>query len=209
MKTILRLSLISMLIFFGCDQQSDLISSFESIESGSSSDILPDIPVEIELKRLKYVDGADNAFIPLNLPASEIPNLGKSKVIDGKHGGIIKINYEFHSDDNNEISIRAQLDIPKDAFDGEQLISMMLHNDIGAVSFYPHTVFDKPVKFSMKYKGIDLSTVNPDSVDFIFQDYDGSTEQINYKNLIVKPDKGELELKNAELHHFSRYGWIR
>ena len=70
-------------------------------------------------------------------------------------------------------------------------------------------VFDKPVKLNIRYTGIDLSNINPDSVDFIFQNYDGSTEQIEYTYLIVEPNEGRLELKRAKLHHFSRYGWIR
>ena len=86
---------------------------------------------------------------------------------------------------------------------------MVLHNDIGIIEFYPKLVFDNPVLLSVKYKNIDVSEI-PDDIDFIFQDYDGSIEQINYDRLHVGRGPSKyLDLKLAELHHFSRYGWLR
>ena len=99
--------------------------------------------------------------------------------------------------------------IPIGAFTGVKDISMRFKNENATISFYPHIVFKKAVKLNIRYTGIDLSDTDTDSVDFVFQNEDGSTEQIDYKALYVEPAEGKLELKEAKLHHFSRYGWIR
>ncbi|MHA2101286.1 MAG: hypothetical protein ACW99A_21705, partial [Candidatus Kariarchaeaceae archaeon] len=92
---------------------------------------------------------------------------------------------------------------------GVEEISMIINNEIGTISFYPHMVFNIPAGFNLRYAGLDLSDIDPDSVDFIFQNYDGTTEQINYEEIIVKVDVGVLSVVKGRLNHFSRYGWVR
>lgn len=219
MKTIITISLLSILIFFGCDQQSDITSSLSDspdqqlikISSPGSSDDVNDRDLRLHRdESVLYDPGTDEVFIPLGLPESELPHLIKSKVIEGDDGGRIKINYSFETSPGDTISICAKLVFPEDAFnDDEREFTMVLHNDFGRVSFYPHMDFNKPVKFSVTYTGIDLSGVDSNLVDFTFQNYDGSTEQIEYREIRVNVEEGVLELERAKLHHFSRYGWIR
>ncbi len=204
MKHLLILSLLLGFFFsFGCDQGSDL-TSFEYDSTAQD-------------KVDTYPPGAESVFIPMNLPPSEIPNLTVSKVIDGQSGGYIETYFEYDDGPgpgdgprhNNDIILYARLDISPNAFNGSETIWMIIDNEIGSISFYPHIVFNTPVNLDLIYRGIDLEGIIPNSVDFIFQNFDGSTEQLTYASIVVDPDEGYLALDDAKLHHFSRYGWTR
>jgi len=228
MRIIYTLSLVSLLFFFGCDRDSGIISPVSldnsPVYDGSKSQIIDVIespkfnPTEYDETSQDIADlypsgvypsGSDSIFIStLNLPPSEMPNLVVSKVIDGNQGGNIAFDYEYQTTAGDIISIWANLFIVDESFVGIEEISMIIDNEIGTISFYPHIVFEIPAIFDAKYTGIDLSGINPNSGDFIFQNYDGSTEQINYQEIIVKPVEGQLEVKKAKLNHFSRYGFV-
>jgi len=156
-----------------------------------------------------YPPGSDDIFIPLGIPESELQNLVKTKVIDGFYGGKIEINHSFETSVGDTITIWARVNFPPRSFNGVEEISMILNNEIGTVSFYPHMVFNIPAGFNLRYAGLDLSDIDPNSVDFIFQNYDGTTEQFNYEDIIVKVDEGVIRLLKGRLNHFSRYGWVR
>ena len=203
MKYLLTLTLFSMLLFFGCDHNSGITS-----------------PVSIDIPKddiISYPPGADSIFIPMNLPPSEIPNLVASKVIDGQSGGYIEIYFEYDDcscpgegpRDNDDITLYARLDISPNAFNGSKEISMVLNNEIGTISFYPHIVFNTPANLDLIYSGIDLEGIIPNSVDFKFQNIDGSTEQLTYASIVVDPDEQYLSLDDLMINHFSRYGWTR
>ena len=120
----------------------------------------------------------------------------------------IYFNYEYQTKEGNTITIWAKLYIPNGAFDGVEEISMIVNNEFGTISFYPHIVFSDSADFDVTYTGIDLSGINPNSVDFIFQNYDGSPEQINYDEITAMISEGKLELIKAKIPHFSRYGFV-
>ena len=205
MKYLIKLFLLLILIFFGCERGGDITSP----ENESNSvQILPDIPDSVEVIPWPYPPNSDSIFIMVNLLPPEIPNLEESQIIDGEAGGRIDLNYEYQDSLNNTISIYASLEFPKDAFVGTKEITMTLNNDNGTVSFYPHMVFDNPVDYTIEYRGIDLSSIDPHSVDFIFQNYGGPIEKIYYTELRVDVGSGELDLNKAHLYHFSRYGFV-
>ena len=155
-----------------------------------------------------YPPGADSIFIPLNLPPSEIPNLRVSKVIDGNDGGKIEFDYEYQTKDGNTITISAELEFEDGAFDGIEEIWMIFNNETATISFYPHLVFNEEVELEVEYTGIDLSGFNPNTVDFIFQNYDGTIENVEYDEIEIDVSNGTIELDDAELTHFSRYGFV-
>ena len=142
------------------------------------------------------------------LPASEIPNLKVSKVIDGDRGGEIEFDYEYQTLKGNTITISAELEFDKGAFDGVKEISMIFNNENATISFHPHIVFDKEVEFEVEYSGLDLTGYNPDSIDFLFQNYDGTTENVEYDEIEINVSAGTIEVEEVELEHFSRYGFV-
>lgn len=157
-----------------------------------------------------YPPGADSIFISMGLPSNVIPELEKSKVIDGSSGGLLEIYFE-HSDENISIKIDASLTIPPGAFSGSERIWMVLNNETGTIWFYPHLVFSIPVQFDIIYEGVNLFGSNPNNIDFIFQNNDGTIEQVNYTKIVVYEEQEGyyLRLMEGMLNHFSRYGWSR
>ena len=86
----------------------------------------------------------------------------------------------------------------------------MVIDDInGTVTYSPSMNFDKPAILDLKFEGVDLTGVNRDSVDFVYIDYDGLFNPVEYKEIKVDVAKGVLELVDGLIPHFSRYGWGR
>ena len=216
MKIFLSISLFTLLLFTGCDSEFDLTSPMNGLTKLTSEEPLPeDIINDLQCiyprednNRL-YPPGSDSIFIPVNIPSVMSPQLRVSNVIDGIIGGVLTINFEYYVTELNVIKINASLIFLPGSFDGSKEISMVMDNTIGTISFYPHMVFDIPAQLNLVYTGINLSEVNTNSIDFIFQNDDGLTEQVNYDAIKVLPEVGYLELINASLEHFSRYGWTR
>ncbi|UCH66356.1 MAG: hypothetical protein JSW63_04300, partial [Ignavibacterium sp.] len=77
------------------------------------------------IHRNAYLPGADSIFASIKLPASEIPNLMVSKVIDGVNGGDLQLNYEYITSNGDTIKIIASPGIPAGAFNGLNEISMI------------------------------------------------------------------------------------
>ena len=210
---LIAFGLIVLLLFNGCDQESGIttplsITSKQTFVPASAEDVIIvehySYPKEDDEN---YPPGADSIFIMSKLLPPGIPDLMQSEIIDGVNGGRIEID-SLIIIENYTIDIRARVDIPSGAFDGITEISMLLNNKIGTISFYPHLNFTQPVELDLKYTGINVSSIDPDSTDFIFQNYNGSTEQVNYDRIKVNTGRKELHLEKAELNHFSRYGFV-
>ena len=216
MKIFLSISLFTILLLTGCDSESTITTPVDNSAEMSSIQTLPgDIisenqysyPKEDE-KRL-YPPGADSIFIPVNIPSIMNPQLRVANVIDGLIGGVLNIDFEYNISELDTIRISANLIFLPGSFDGLKEISMVMDNEIGTISFSPHMVFNIPARLNLKYNGLNLTDVNTNSIDFIYQNDDGLIEQVNYEAIKVFPQEGHLELINASLEHFSRYGWTR
>jgi len=222
MKFFKHINLLLLLILFvSCNEDPGVLSTksnnsekFEKkleIDNTPKSNFNSDgkvIRYDIDRRFELYPPGADSIFIPLSSQDNVIPELSNSKVIDGNYGGLLEIYYR-HRNEKNFVIINAVLTIPPGAFSGTKRIWMVLNNEIGTIWFYPHLVFSIPVRFDIKYSGINLLSINGSTIDFIFQNNDGTIEQVNYKSIDVSLDEGYLTLKGGMLNHFSRYGWSR
>jgi hypothetical protein len=56
--------------------------------------------------------------------------------------------------------------------------------------------------------GVDLSNVNPANVKFVYLSTDGNYYQPVCDYIAVDKQSGKLQIVNAQLPHFSRYGFI-
>ena len=218
MKLLTILSIILLILFLGCDQESGITSPLHNPDEMTLFSISTEEPMSnesdnshhariVDEDSQSYPPGADTIFIIQDLLPAGLPNLDVVEVIDGNVGGLLEIDYEYTGDDYT-VKIKAKLDIPVGAFSGTEEITMLLNNEDGTILFYPHMVFNEPLEFDLKYEGIDVSDIDSDSTDFIFQNYNGSIEQIDYRKIKVNYDKGYIHLEKAELHHFSRYGFV-
>lgn len=129
-----------------------------------------------------------------------------SKSIDGAYGGKIELKRVFFS--NGKIGyMDVELTIPAGAFTGVKTISYTVNPEDAALDFSPSMSFNKNLDLDYKLSGLDLSSyTNPDLIDFVYVD-NGSFVLTSYGSKKVDLRKGVLQVLNAKILHFSRYGW--
>lgn len=108
---------------------------------------------------------------------------------------------------NQKVNLSANLTIPRNAYKGELTFDIIFDLENYGVELYPSPfTFDKPASLNLIYSWMDLSGI--DENKFVFDYLDGE-ERMEYKSTSYDIVEGFIEVKRAELHHFSRYGWTR
>jgi hypothetical protein len=181
------LSLALILLSFGCDQGTDITFSV------SSSD-----QQEINWITLPSPEG---------LSSETSLSFTVSKIIDGKKGGEIRLEGKYDSP-FGKIEIDAILEFPKKSFQGSKEITMTCFPEEGTVMFEPSMEFDKKLKFTLEYKGIDLTAVNEDDVMFSYIDVDGTLVETKNSDIDIDFHRKKIKVSKAKLTHFSRYGFV-
>ncbi|MBZ0200670.1 MAG: hypothetical protein K8H86_12435 [Ignavibacteriaceae bacterium] len=131
-----------------------------------------------------------------------------SERIAGNFGGELLLD-GFYPSTTGDVMIEAELIVPSGAYSGEKVLSISNEGQFVEVSLDPSMQFDAPVLLSVRMDGLDLSDVNPETIQFLYFADDGSTESVTYDELIVDVENGILGVRNAQLTHFSRYGFAK
>ena len=85
----------------------------------------------------------------------------------------------------------------------------MTFNTGGAVmEFGPAMQFQATVEYTYKITGLDLTGVNPNTLDFVYIDANGNMYSVDYQYVTMNASNGMLMVKDAILPHFSRYGFV-
>ncbi|MBN1302479.1 MAG: hypothetical protein JW995_14775 [Melioribacteraceae bacterium] len=139
--------------------------------------------------------GTEKGWVSFSNSLSKVDAQYVEKDIDGARGGIITFRYGY-------------LLIPRGAFEGTRTITLDINNNEAYVDFGPDMTFDKPLKFTIIYRDVDLSGIDESGVQFGYMD--GSDfVPVNYSNIIVNKKAKVLGVIGAELEHFSRFGFLR
>jgi hypothetical protein len=187
MKKLLILSLFSALIFFGCNQESEILT-----------------PVE-ESHTPEYT------LIPLPTPSGglSIETIYTfSKDISGEQGGIFYNGFSYEGGPFGTVTVNSRLNFPANSFSGYEEITKTYNTDYATMEYGPSMPFNVPVLCGLRFYGLDLSGVNPETVKFVYIKTDGTIEEVEYESLSINVTSGYLYVKNAELNHFSRYGFV-
>ncbi len=148
----------------------------------------------------------------ISLPSSSAEDIDtlvtQYKEIDGHEGGKFDFVYSYQGGPFDSVTIVSKLDFADHTFEGTQVISQTLNTNYAAMKYGPSMQFDKDVKLNLVITGLDLSNVDPNTLDFVFINEDGSVENVVYDNIIVNVSTGTIEVDNAKLTHFSRYGFV-
>jgi hypothetical protein len=134
--------------------------------------------------------------------------LTKYKEIEGDEGGRFTAYFSYEGGPFGNVTVYSKLYFYDDAFSGDKVISQTLDTDYAAMSFGPSMQFDARVKLDLKFTGLDLTGVDPNNVDFVYVDDDGTVEYLQYDYITVNLSTGTIEVDDAELTHFSRYGFV-
>lgn len=183
-KIILFISVI-VLFLLGCGEES--IISTNPIETKTSYKLIK-LPVPSKLK--------------VNSIYSD------SKQIDGSIGGFLSINESYSGGPFGTVEINSTLVFPAGCFNGIKTISMTADDEYCASSFQPGMSFSKPGVYNISYSGVDLNGIDPSTVKFVYLKSNGSLEYPEHEGIKVDYSTGKIEVKNAKLNHFSRYGFV-
>ena len=130
-----------------------------------------------------------------------------SKTINGNTGGSIAIVGSF---DDGQIQVNGTLTVPAGAYTGDQTITVLMEGQYAVLDFGPSPfTFDKPLLFTMEISGVDLKGINPHDIVFVYIADDGSVTPIALGTTASNKNKGILSVYDAQIPHFSRYGWAK
>ncbi len=130
-------------------------------------------------------------------------------LIYGPWGGDVPM-LRFYFSPNGIATVKANLDVPRNAFSGIKLIRYTVDDELAVVDFDPGMAFNKDLTFDLKFTNIDLGYLEANAeYDFAYLDNNGSIVLADYKKITVDVENGNLEVKGAKIGHFSRYGFVR
>lgn len=128
-----------------------------------------------------------------------------SKTINGAIGGRLDINNNLGS-----ILVTGNLVVPQWAFQTTENIQITFDQSSTYAEYKPsYLQFDTPLILTLKYTNVNLNNVNPNDIDFYYVDDFGKLEKVQYDSKTVDVSNRVLEVVNARIPHFSRYGWAK
>ena len=187
MKKLLTFLLFSGLVFFGCNQDSEVTST---VNNSSNS--------QLKLISLPTPSGG--------LGVETLKT--KTKVINGDDGGTFYAAFNYRGGSFGRIRVSSQLLFLPGAFSGVKNIQKTFNSESTLMTLGPSIQFNIPVKYTLRYLGVDLTNVNPETLDFVYIAPDGSYHPCEYDSIDMDVERGLLIVRYAELHHFSRYGFV-
>ncbi len=131
-----------------------------------------------------------------------------TKAINGKIGGELELKNSYKGGPLRNVKFEARLTFEENCFDGVRQISMSIQPEYGSAVFEPHGEFNKPAIYNVKFEGLDLKGVDPQNIRFVYMAEDGTYEYIAVDKIKVDVNKGLLQVINAQLPHFSRFGFV-
>ena len=204
MKGVISIIVIVAVLMIGCQENESILEpvNYDLEESLNKSPLLGPIDLGPDSEAIDIP--ADSKYTLIQ------KRMAKEYTFDGSVGGQIIQKYMWVSEEDT-LKLEAYLDIPEGAYEGELTFEIVFDPNLLSMELHPTPFyFDKPVEFTMMYKGISEEIeVDPKKLDFKYFNPDGSFEEVDYRNVAWDPSERTLMVFGAELNHFSRYGWTR
>lgn len=187
MKQLISFLFVTLLLILGCNNESELTSP---VENNTIQE-----PNWISLPQ------AEGLYI--NTEYTD------TRSWDGKKSGTpLSINASYYGGPFGLVTINASLSTERNSYTGIRTLSMTLETNSTVVTFGPEQVFIIPLKYNVTFTGVDLSGINPATVQFAYIAADGSIQYAENDGIIVNLATGKLGVINARIPHFSRYGFV-
>lgn len=147
--------------------------------------------------QLSFVKMSDNS---LHKPVTVTKN------INGTVGGVVDMAGSF----DGVVNVNATLTVPAGAFQGRMDITLFMEGTLAVIDFGPTPfTFDIPLNFSMTISGLTLNGADK-KLQFVYIAPDGSLQPIELNGTTQVNHIGDvLSVTNAQIPHFSRYGWSK
>jgi hypothetical protein len=184
MKLITSALLLTLLFLLGCDQVNEINAPQDQI-------------INKQLISLP---------LPTGLGVEDLHT--EYKDINGYYGGWFSEAFSYQGGINGTVNINSTLHFFANSFSGTKTITQTFNTETAAITFGPSMQFNLPVDYTLTITGVDLTNVNPNSLDFVYIDSNGNMYAVNKDYVIMDLSTGMLKVKNAKLNHFSRYGFV-
>ena len=198
MKIITSIILLSIFFMIGCQDDTTIL------EPQQSSEI-------IDLDKMSLQKGGNNySNLLYDLGQVSDYNVKASKrfLIDGKVGGDVFITITWLNKQNEEVRLKAVLNIPPNAYQGSIKFDMIFDLNEHDIELYPSPfTFNKPVSLDLIFRNVKLGKYRDQ--DLIFNYVDDLNETVEHEYSKINFKTRTLIVRGAKLNHFSRYGWTR
>jgi hypothetical protein len=186
------LSILMLLLLFviGCTDNSNIVSPVDSTENNSN-----------------IINNPNWITLPQSTETALKKDIAVSKLIYSWEDSNLEIDTRYWSR-HGRISIYANAEFQKYSFRGRRYVTMSVNDDFGTTNFSPSGTWLKPVIFNLRITGIDLRNVDPSQVSFVYMAPNGTYQEAEYDSIYVNKRRGILQVFNARLPHFSRWGFI-
>ncbi|MBK7227454.1 MAG: hypothetical protein IPH97_00965 [Ignavibacteriales bacterium] len=185
MKKFATLMLMVFALLFGCSPDANVTSPDDSAKPTAQLIKLPAMKSGLSIEAL----------------------LTRSKYINGTYGGTFAETFEFQSV-SGVVSIVSQLVFPANSFSGGKTIEQKFDTETASLEFGPAMQFNVPVLYTLTVSGLDLTGINPETLNFVYVAQDGSITGVVHEGITMNVATGTLKVTNAQLNHFSRYGFV-
>jgi hypothetical protein len=192
MKKLLILVAMASLVLFGCsDLGTNNMTNPVSSSSSAQSKTIIQLPAAANGQRIEDINTV-------------------SKTILSLLGGNVSLTDSYTTSTGSTVSVNASLSIPPLAFNGLTMtFSITSDPTTASLEFGPHTTFNKPLTLNVTYTGIDLSDSSSDGIGFYYISDDGTFYPINNSGITYDAATQTLTVHNAQINHFSRYGFAK
>jgi len=191
MRTYLYLFVFLSLFVIGCTQESNILSP---VSNDNNIQVNSDEPNWI-------VSFPSNQSLKKDALVSQMVYGNQETLLEINTGWATSSPYYW-------LSITANARFQKDSFTGSRFITMTVNDQFGTATFTPSGTFSKPVIYNLTIVGVDLSNVDPAKVKFVYMAPNGQYYTPVYERMYVEKQSGKLQIVNAKLPHFSRYGFV-
>jgi hypothetical protein len=181
MKNLIYLLILFGFFIAGCSENSNIVAPAENTSNEPNWIVGPSNSLQKDATVSRWIYGNEESLLEIN---------------DGWAGGI------------GWISITSNARFQRYSFTGSRYITMTVDDQCGTSTFTPSGTFTKPVIYNLTIVGLNLSNVDPAKVRFVYMAPDGNYYVPQYERLYVEKQSGKLQIVNAQLPHFSRYGFV-
>ena len=186
MKQLLSIAAVIMVLFVGC-----------------SKDVNVNSPIVDQVEQPSWIT------LPAHNNQSIEADASVSKMVYGSDETLLEINTGYAGGKHGWVSITANARFQRNSFTGSRYITMTVNDQFGTATFSPSGTFVKPVIYNLTIMGVDLTGVTPSKVSFVYMASNGKYYKPVYDKIFVEVQSGKLQITNAQLPHFSRYGFVR
>lgn len=146
--------------------------------------------------------------LPVRQGLSLNSNFSDSKQISGSEGGSLTLQGSYSGGPYGTVTVNSTLTFPAGSFSGAKTITITAEDDYCASSFWPGMSFSQPGIYNLTYTGIDLTGIDPSNISFVYLNNNGDLEYAENDGIFVDFSTGKLQVINARIPHFSRYGFV-